>query len=63
MNAGFLQGGGTSGEAIWVNSLVNTFITHFNLEAIYLTAAGQIIDSGHTEYDFPLTYNANWPII
>jgi len=63
MNEGFLQATGSSGEAIQVVSLVNTLLTHFNLQELYLTAAGQMIESGHETYDYPLTYRDDIPIL
>ena len=57
MNEGFLQQMGSSGEGQTLTSLVRTFLTFYELEYIYLTANGEIIDTGHNAYDWPLTYH------
>ena len=47
---------GTSGERILVGSVVNTFISAYQVESVYITVDGQIIESGHVIYDFPLEF-------
>ena len=47
---------GSSGELMIVGSLVNTFLDAFKSEAVYFTVDGQILESGHTIYDFPLRF-------
>ena len=56
MNAGFLRRtGGSEGGAI-LSSLVNTFLTFFELDSMYVTAAGEVLTGHHNVYDWPLTY-------
>ena len=47
---------GTSGELMIVGSVVNTFLDAFQAESVYFTVDGQILESGHTIYDFNLTF-------
>lgn len=47
---------GTSGELMIVGSVVNTFLDAFHAESVFFTVNGQILESGHTIYDFPLTF-------
>lgn len=47
---------GTTGELMMVGSVVNTFLTAYGAEAVFLTADGQIMESGHVIYDFPLEF-------
>lgn len=47
---------GTSGEFMIVGSVVNTFLDAFQAESIYFTVDGQVLESGHTIYDFAMTY-------
>ena len=37
-------------------SVVNTYITAFQAESVYFTINGNILESGHVVYDFPLTF-------
>ena len=46
---------GTSGELMIVGSVVNTFLDAFQAESLFFTVEGQILESGHTVYDFPLS--------
>ncbi len=46
---------GTTGERMIVGSLVNTFLTAYDAQTVTITAEGEIIESGHVIYDFPLT--------
>ena len=47
---------GTSGELMIVGSVVNTFLDAFQAENVYFTVDGQILESGHTIYDFPMSF-------
>ena len=47
---------GTSGEHIIVGSTVNTFLQAYGADALVFTVDGQILESGHVIYDFPLTF-------
>ena len=47
---------GTSGERIIVGSTVNTFLCAYGADCVYFTINGEILESGHVIYDFPLTY-------
>ena len=47
---------GTSGELMIVGSVVNTFLDAFQAESVYFTVDGQILESGHTIYDFALPF-------
>lgn len=45
---------GSSGERILMGCLVNTFISAYQCETVFVTVEGQIIHSGHVDYDFPM---------
>ena len=47
---------GTSGEMMIVGSVVNTFLSAFQAESVYFTVEGQILESGHVIYDFPILF-------
>ena len=47
---------GTSGEFMIVGSVINTFLDAFQAESVYFTVDGQVLESGHTIYDFAMTY-------
>lgn len=47
---------GTSGERIIVGSTVNTFLSAFHAESMIFTVNGEILESGHVVYDFPLEF-------
>lgn len=47
---------GTSGEHIIVGSTVNTFLCAYGADALVFTVDGEILESGHVVYDFPLTF-------
>lgn len=49
---------GSSGEAMLMGSLVNTFLSAYGCEAMMVTVDGGIIHSGHVDYDFPMTPTA-----
>ena len=47
---------GTSGELMILGSVVNTFLNAFQAESVCFTIDGQILESGHVIYDFPITF-------
>lgn len=47
---------GTSGELMIVGSVVNTYLSAFQAESVYFTVDGEILESGHVVYDFPITF-------
>ncbi len=47
---------GTAGEYMIMGSIVNTFLNAFQAESIFITVEGEILESGHVIYDFPMTY-------
>lgn len=47
---------GTSGELMIVGSVVNTYLDAFQAESVYFTVDGEILESGHTIYDFALSF-------
>jgi hypothetical protein len=50
---------GTAGEYMMIGSVVNTLLTFFELEEITLTIEGQVLETGHSIYDFPLRFFEN----
>ena len=62
MNEAFLQAvnnTGTTGEYLRFGSLVNTVLGFFGLEVLYITAQGQVIETGHNTYDFVFRFYEN----
>ena len=47
---------GTTGELMIVGSVVNTFLAAYSADAVCFTVDGGILESGHTIYDFPLSF-------
>lgn len=47
---------GTSGELMITGSVVNTYLSAFQADSVYFTVNGEILESGHVVYDFPLTF-------
>ena len=47
---------GTTGELMIVGSVVNTFLAAYSANAVCFTVDGGILESGHTIYDFPLSF-------
>ena len=47
---------GTSGERMIIGSLVNTFLNAFQVQSLVFTVEGELLESGHVIYDFPLTF-------
>ena len=57
MNEAFLAGlreSGSTGELMYMGSLVNTFLDNFNCTTVRVTVNGQSFSTGHSEYDKPL---------
>ena len=50
----FLNSMGTSGEYVVMGSVVNTYLTAFDLERITITVEGNVPETGHSIYDQPL---------
>lgn len=52
---------GTSGELMIVGSVVNTFLDAFQADYVYFTVNNQILESGHTIYDFAMPFfHTDW---
>ena len=49
---------GTSGERMIIGSIVNTLITNYEVETVSITVDGEIWESGHVIYDFPLEFHS-----
>lgn len=47
---------GTAGERILVGSVVNTFLSAYGAQTVFLTVDGELLESGHVVYDFPLEF-------
>ena len=47
---------GTSGERMIVGSVVNTYLSAFQAGSLSFTVNGEILESGHVIYDFPITF-------
>lgn len=47
---------GTSGEYIIVGSTVNTFLSAYQADTVFFTINGEILESGHVIYDFPMGF-------
>ncbi len=47
---------GTAGERMLIGSVVNTFLSAYGAQTVFLTIDGEIIESGHVIYDFPLEF-------
>jgi hypothetical protein len=47
---------GTTGERMVLGSLVNTYLSAYQAETVLITVEGQILESGHVIYDFPMGY-------
>lgn len=47
---------GTSGERMIIGSVVNTYLNAFQAESVFFTVEGEILESGHVVYDFPITF-------
>lgn len=51
-----LQSTGTSGEYIMMGSLVNTFLDAYEADELRLTVEGETLETGHSIYDWNLTF-------
>ncbi len=63
MNAAFAQvmnSTGTTGEYLYMGSLVNSFLNAFGASFVNLTVDGDLLETGHSIYDFPLTWYENY---
>ena len=47
---------GTSGEYIMLGSLANTFLDAFDADGLSLSVNGEILETGHTIYDFTIEF-------
>ncbi len=47
---------GTSGELMMMGSVVNTYLDAYDAQSVMITADGEIMESGHVIYDFPLEF-------
>lgn len=47
---------GTSGERIIIGSVVNTFLSAYGADSVAFTVDGEILESGHVIYDFPIEF-------
>ena len=47
---------GTSGELMMMGSVVNTYLDAYDAQSVVITADGEIMESGHVVYDFPLEF-------
>jgi len=62
MNAAFadaLSRTGTLGETLLLGCLVNTILDFFALDSITIMAEGEVLQTGHEIYDYPLTFYEN----
>ncbi|MBR6596090.1 MAG: GerMN domain-containing protein [Oscillospiraceae bacterium] len=47
---------GTAGERMMIGCVVNTYLSIYEAENVYITVNGKIIESGHVVYDFPMEF-------
>ena len=47
---------GTAGERMMMGSVVNTYISAFRVQSVYITVEGEVLESGHVIYDFPMGF-------
>lgn len=47
---------GTAGERMLMGGVVNTFLSAFGGDNVMITVDGEILESGHVVYDFPLEF-------
>lgn len=51
-----LNSQGSTGEHMLMGCVVNTFLSAYEAEQIYITVDGEILESGHVIYDFPMEF-------
>lgn len=59
VNDGFaaqLNGYGTTGEYYMMGSVVNTLLTAFQADTLAITVNGEILETGHSIYDYELEF-------
>ena len=49
---------GTSGEYVLMGSIVNTLIELNDVQYVRITVDGEILESGHMVYDFPMEFSS-----
>ncbi len=59
--AGALRTTGTSGETMYLGSLVDTFLTAWGADELTLTCGGAFLETGHDLYDQPLSFYGERP--
>lgn len=47
---------GTAGETMILGSVVNSFLTAFDADTVTITVDGEVLETGHNVYDFPLSF-------
>ena len=47
---------GTAGELMMIGSVVNSLLRAYEADSVMLTVEGDIFESGHVIYDFPLEF-------
>ena len=57
--ASLIFSSGTAGEHIMVGSLVNSFISVYEADAVLITVDGNPFESGHAVYDYALSFFEN----
>lgn len=58
-NTAFAQqvsGMGTAGEYMIMGSVVNTFLRAYGAKQVTITVDGDVLETGHAIYDWPLTF-------
>lgn len=57
--ADLINSQGSTGESMIMGSIVNTFLSAYGpsgAETVYITVDGQVLESGHVVYDFPMEF-------
>lgn len=47
---------GSTGEKMIMGSVVNTFLSAYQVETVTITVEGDVWESGHVVYDFPMSF-------
>lgn len=47
---------GTSGERAVMGGIVNTFISAYGVDSVYITVDGEVLESGHVVYDMAMEF-------